>query len=197
MNVTVSTELMRDLLGLDIAALNERVEAAPIGASGLLLLPYFNGERTPPLPAARATIYGLNSTNMTAENLCRASMEGATLGLRYALDSLKRNGIVPSEIRLVGGGARSRAWRGMAAAVFGCPVVGTSTEEAGAFGAALQAIWCYDSREGSRRSLKEITDEYVRLDESTRVEPDPASVERYAELYAAHLKLNETMKAMY
>jgi sugar (pentulose or hexulose) kinase len=118
-------------------------------------------------------------------------MEGATLGLRYALDALKRSGVTPSEIRLVGGGAKSALWRRIAANVFGCPVVCPQTSEAGAFGAALQALWCYTGE-----SMAAIADEYVHLDESTRLDPDPDSVERYAELYRKHLKLNETMKGM-
>jgi hypothetical protein len=45
MNVTVSTELTRALLGLGIEDLNQKVAAAPAGSEGLTLLPYFNGER--------------------------------------------------------------------------------------------------------------------------------------------------------
>ncbi|MBT8347356.1 MAG: xylulokinase, partial [Desulfofustis sp.] len=50
MNVTVATELVRSLLGLEIGEMNRLAEAALPGAEGMLLVPYFNGERTPPLP---------------------------------------------------------------------------------------------------------------------------------------------------
>ncbi|MBI4475048.1 MAG: xylulokinase [Acidobacteria bacterium] len=192
MNVTVSTELTRELLGLDIHTLNDKAMTAPIGSGGVMLLPYFNGERTPALPTARATLYGLSSTNMSSENFCRASMEGPTLGLRYGLDVLKRNGIVAREIRLVGGGSKSEEWRRIVANVFGCPVVCPVTEEAGALGAALQAMWCY-----IKEPLENITTEFVTLDELTRIEPKAHSVKQYDELYQRYLKLNEAMKAIY
>ena len=63
-----------------------------------------------PLPNATASFLGLTSVNYTPENLCRAAMEGATLGLRYGLEVLMAQGIEPTEIRLVGGGAKSRLW---------------------------------------------------------------------------------------
>ena len=104
------------------------------------LLPYFNGERTPALPHAKAVLYGITGHNYTSENLCRAAMEGATLGLRYGLDVLCRQGIMPQEIRLVGGGAKSALWRQVVADTFDCTVVCPESSEAGAMGAALQAI---------------------------------------------------------
>ena len=118
MNVTVATELTRELFGQDVAAFDGEVAAAPVGAGGLRLLPYFNGERTPPLPRARATLSGISGTNFTRPNVCRAAMEGATFGLRYGLDLLKRQGVTPAEIRLVGGGSKSRIWRQIVADVF-------------------------------------------------------------------------------
>jgi len=54
MNVTVSTELTRDLLGLSLNDFNKIATGAPLGSEGILLLPYFNGERTPSLPNATA-----------------------------------------------------------------------------------------------------------------------------------------------
>jgi len=197
MNVTVSTELTRSLLNMDIHALNKNVEKAAAGAEGLLLLPYFNGERTPALPNARATLFGMSSTNYTPENLCRAAMEGATFGLRYGLDVLKRNGITPNEIRLVGGGAKSKIWRQMVADIFNCPVICPITQEAGALGAALQALWCFTHAQGEKASLKEIADEFVSLDAATVAEPNARNAAIYDEIYAKYLKLNEQVRPLY
>lgn len=193
MNVTVATELTRELFGLDIEALNKDVAQAPAGAGGLLLLPYFNGERTPPLPHGRATLFGMSSTNYTRANVCRAAMEGATFGLRYGLEVLARNGITPGEIRLVGGGAKSKAWRQMVADVFGCPVVCPVTQEAGALGAALQALWCYSHAQGEKLNLKAITDEFVSLDSSTSAVPQAQNVNAYNEIYARYLNLDQQL----
>ncbi len=197
MNVTVSTELTRSLLDMGINSLNKNVEKAEVGADGLLLLPYFNGERTPALPNARATLFGISSTNYTPENLCRSAMEGATFGLRYGLDVLKRNGIVPREIRLVGGGAKSEIWRQIVADIFNCAVICPITQEAGALGAALQALWCFSHAQGEQVSLKEITDEFVSLDPETTAEPNSQNANTYNEIYDKYLKLNQQLQLLY
>ncbi|MCP4631185.1 MAG: xylulokinase [bacterium] len=197
MNVTVSTELTRELLGRSLADLNQLAATAAPGAQGILLLPYFNGERTPALPNAKAVFFGLTSTNYNAANLARSSMEGATLGLRYGLDILKQQGLNPTEIRLVGGGAKSALWRQIVADIFHCPVVCPESSEAGAVGAALQAMWCFLScREGDVK-ISALTDRYITLDESTRTEPDESTAAKYTDIYQNYLKLNDVMKPLW
>lgn len=197
MNVTVSTELTRELLRLSVSDLNKTASTAELGAGGILLLPYFNGERTPALPTAKAVFFGLTSTNYNPRNLARASMEGATFGLRYGLDVLKQLGINPSEIRLVGGGAKSPLWRQMVADVFNCPVVCPKSSEAGAVGAALQAMWCYLRQKEGNVSIGKLTDQYIALDETTRTEPDASNASRYADIYQHYLRLNNTIKPLF
>jgi sugar (pentulose or hexulose) kinase len=197
MNVTVSTELTRGLLGQSLADLNQLASAARPGSEGILVLPYFNGERTPALPNAKAVIFGLTSTNYTPANLGRASMEGATLGLRYGLDVLRQQGIAPTDIRLVGGGAKSPLWRQTVADVFDCPVVCPQSAEAGTVGAALQAMWCYINQKEGDVSIGELTDRYIALDESTRAIPDTSIAAKYAEIYQQYLQLNDVMKPMF
>ncbi len=194
MNVTVSTELTRNLLGRSLADLNQLASSAPPGAEGILLLPYFNGERTPALPNATAGFFGLTSTNYNAANMARSSMEGATLGLRYGLEVLKQQGLTPTEVRLIGGGAKSPLWRQMVADVFNCPVVCPESSEAGAVGAALQAMWCYCRQKEGDVAISELTDRYIALDESTRALPDTSTAARYEEVYQNYLKLNDVMK---
>lgn len=197
MNVTVSTELTRQLLGIDIKEFNALAAKAPLGADGVLLLPYFNGERTPALPGGKAAFSGLTSANFGRENVCRAAMEGATLGLRYGLDVLRRLGVAPKEMRLVGGGAKSALWREIAANVFDCPVVCPVQTEAGALGAALQAMWSHARSKGGDASLTELCERRVRLDEKSRVEPDPKKAARYEEVYRNYLEVNGAMKPLF
>jgi len=196
MNVTVSTELIRDLLGLDLEGLNQKASAAPPGAQGVILLPYFNGERTPALPEARASFHGLTSMNTTPQNVCRAAMEGATLGLRYGLDVLRQQGIKPSEIRLVGGGAKSVLWRQMVADLFKCPVICPASTEAGALGAAVQSMWCHLSNQGGEVSLKDLTDQHIAMDATTRTLPDTTTSGLYDEVYGRYLELNKAMLSL-
>ena len=193
MNVTVSTELTRTLLGLNIEDMNQKAASAPLGSAGLTLLPYFNGERTPALPNAKAVLYGITGVNYNSENLCRAAMEGATLGLRYGLDVLRQRDIETNEIRLVGGGAKSTLWRQMVANIFDCNVVCPKYSEAGAMGAALQAMWCYLNIKEGDTSFEGITQEFVSMDESTRTDPQKNSTDQYREIYQKYLELNEIM----
>ncbi len=196
MNVTVATELMRALLGLDLETMNQMAAAAPPGAEGLILLPYFNGERTPSLPEATAHLGGMTTLNMNPQNFCRAAMEGATFGLRYGLEVLRRNGIEPREIRLTGGGAKSLLWRQLVADSFNCEVVCVQQQEAGAVGAALQALWCAEQAAGMQTSLEEITSRFVSLDERTRCAPDRDSVARYDDLYATYLSYDHALRVL-
>ncbi len=196
MNVTVATELFRRLLKFDLKQFNEQVAQAPPGAGGLLLLPYFNGERTPALPEATACLNGMTSLNFTSVNLCRAAMEGATLGLRYGLDVMLRNGIRPTDIRLVGGGAQSPVWRQLVADLFNLPVVSPVSTEAAALGAALQALWCYGNQHEGETSLTDLCNNFVQLDESTRTQPDEEASSFYADLYQRYLTLDDTMRRL-
>ena len=197
MNVTVATELARNLFDLSIDEMNRLAMQVEPGAAGLILLPYFNGERTPALPTATATLAGLTGLNMRTDAICRASMEGATFSLRYGLDLIRRNGINPQEFRLTGGGAKSKLWRQIAADVFNGEVVCLAHEEAGATGAALQALWCDMNYFGRTISIEEVTRRYVKLDPKRRHLPTSPAVERYDEIYQKYLALNDALGSTY
>jgi xylulokinase len=182
MNVTVATEMVRRLFGLDHAALSEAAASVEAGAEGLLLIPFFEGERTPNVPDGTGVWIGVRPRTSTAAHMARAAMEGATLGLNYGLNRLRNLGLAPREIRLTGGGSRSAVWRQIAADVFDCPVVCPAGEEGAAYGAALHALWVWGHATGGGRPIAEITREFVALDEPTRAVPDPAATARYRDL---------------
>lgn len=183
MNVTSATTRVRELFGLDVAAFGERVAAAPVGADGVMVLPFFNGERVPALPHATASFLGLTSLNTTAANLCRAVVEGATFGMRYGLERLGPLATEASQVRLVGGGARSAVWRQIVVDVLGVEVVCPTLTEAAALGAAIQAAWCESAARGAGESLAALCERLVSLDAQTRTRPQPDARARYDELY--------------
>jgi xylulokinase len=199
MNVTVATELIRSLFGYSHEELSSVVKSTSPGSGGLLLLPYFNGERTPDLPKGTGVYYGLTEETFKAGYLARATMEGVTMGLNYGLNRLKALGVEPVELRLTGGGARNKSWRKIAADVFNCEVVTLTEEEGAAYGAALQAMWCYRRELGEDVSIRAITDEFVKVDESSRIEPEQRNVKIYQKQQALqdHLSmdLRESFKA--
>ena len=182
MNVTVATEMVRRMFGLDHAALSEAAASVETGSEGLLLIPFFEGERTPNVPDGTGVWIGVRPRTSTAAHMARAAMEGATLGLNYGLNRLRALGLAPREIRLTGGGSRSAVWRQIAADIFDCPVVCPASEEGAAYGAALHALWVGGHATGAGRPIGEITREFVALDESTRAAPDFAATARYREL---------------
>lgn len=179
MNVTVVTEQIRKLFGWSIEEFNDAAASAPAGAEGLLFLPYLNGERTPNLPLGTGVLHGMTMANMTGPNMARAAMEGATLGLAYGMERFGELGLPAREIRLTGGGSKSKLWRQMAADIFGVQTVCLETAEGAALGSAIQAAWTDRKSE----SLPEISSRLIKLDESTRVAPD----ENHREVYAASL----------
>ena len=112
-------------------------EGTPIGAEGLLFLPYLTGERTPHAdPQARGAFVGLGLRH-TKWHMARAIMEGVCYGLRDSLEILRQMYLPIIEVRATGGGARSGFWRQMESDVFGSPLVKMAIDEGAAFGAAL------------------------------------------------------------
>jgi xylulokinase len=194
MNVTVATELIRSLFGYSHDDLSKAVESTLPGSGGLVLLPYFNGERTPDIPKGTGVYYGLTEETFKSGYMARAAMEGVTMGLNYGLNRLKALGVELVELRLTGGGARNKSWRRIAADVFNCEVVTLMEEEGAAYGAALQAMWCYQRGLGGGVSIRAITDEFVRVDELSRIEPDQRNVEVYQKLQAVQDRLSVDLR---
>lgn len=189
MNLTNANGAIRELLQLDLDQFNALVAQAPIGAEGVSMLPFLNGERVPALPQASASLHGLTSDNLTRANLCRAVLEGVTFGLRYGLDLLRDSGIRSERIRLIGGGAKNTLWRQLIADVMATPVVCTRHSEAAALGAAVQAAWCHARLLDSQASLEEICQRCVSLEEATAVEPQSRPVAEYEQAYRRYREL--------
>jgi len=171
MNVTLVTEKFRQLFGWTHKMFESAVAAAPPGAGGLDLTPYFVGERTPNLPLATGSLQGLTLQTLARPYLARAAVEGVSRGLNYGLGRLSQLGLKPREIRLTGGGARSAVWRQILADIFGIPVVKIAEDECAALGAALQAAWCVGRRSNTRAAIADYAKDVVMLDEPTRCVP--------------------------
>ncbi|MFZ4893800.1 xylulokinase [Plantibacter sp. Mn2098] len=137
------------LLNVDHAEFSRLALAAEPGAGGVTLVPYFEGERTPNLPDATGSIFGLTLRSTTRENLARAAVEGMLCGLADGLDALVADGTAANRILLIGGGARSDAARTIAAEVFDQPIEVPSAGEYVADGAAAQAAWALTGRRPS------------------------------------------------
>jgi xylulokinase len=137
------------VLGVTLDELSSLALSAPPGAGGAVLVPYLEGERTPNLPDATGSLYGLTLDSMTPAHVARAAVEGLLCGLADAIDALVGQGAAVERVLLVGGGAASEAVRRIAPAVFGHPVSVPSPGEYVARGAARQAAWVLAGDAGS------------------------------------------------
>jgi len=120
----------------------ERLAAsASAGSSGLLFLPYLQGERTPVWdPEARGVLLGL-SLNTSLANGARAILEGAALGLREVVETLESSYNIRGKAKIIaaGGCTRNKLWMKIKASALGRPIRVLKFQESSALGAAIMA----------------------------------------------------------
>ena len=141
LNATKVTDTVAGWLGLGQERFSAAALAAPVGANGVTLVPYFDGERTPNLPDSTGTFEGLRNTTSPAD-LSRAAHEGVVRGLLHGIDALRAAGAsVDGRLHLIGGGAKSPAYRQVVADLHAAPIRVPDTDETVATGACVQAAW--------------------------------------------------------
>ena len=136
-NASRVLSVVGSLLGVDHDEFARLAQAGEVAASGLTLLPYLDGERTPNRPLATGVLAGLTSA-VTRENLARAAVESLLCSLADAVDAL---GVSPTRVLMIGGGSRNPAVQQLAPGVFGQSVHVLEPGEYVALGAARQAAW--------------------------------------------------------
>ncbi len=127
------------LLGVDVDTFSDLALEAPPGAGGLFLEPYLEGERTPNLPDATASLTGITVSAGTRENFARACIEGMLRNLVDASGHLEDAGHLMERVVLIGGAAASPAVRQVASDLFRVPVEVAEPAEYVALGASKQA----------------------------------------------------------
>ena len=135
LNATKATDTVARLLGVGAAELDQLALRAEPGAGGLTLVPHLDGERTPNRPHATGSLVGLRS-DAGREQLARAAFEGVVCNLLAGADRLPDG---DGQVVLVGGGARSDAYRKIVADLTGRSVLVPEADELVAVGAAVQA----------------------------------------------------------
>jgi xylulokinase len=134
------TSWLRHLVGSpDFAVLVGEAATSPPGARGLLVLPYFAGERTPVAdPDARGVIAGLTLEH-TRGDLYRAVLEATALGVRHNVTAIRDGGGVIDRIVAVGGGVQSDLWLQIVSDVTGLTQLVPRITTGASFGAAFLA----------------------------------------------------------
>ena len=177
---------------LDIyTILADKASKAPVGSSGLVILPYFAGERSPIWdPSARGVIYGLTLSH-TKNHLIRAIMESVAYSLRNVKELIGGLGGKVTEVRSVGGQSRSPLWNQIKADVLGVPVVSLRQESTESLGAAMIAgcgIKVF-------KSFIDASNRIVRVKQ--RFEPNQPNLGQYSSSYAIYKKLYPTLRELY
>jgi xylulokinase len=138
LNATRVTDVVAGWLGTDFEELGRLADAPPV-VDDPVLVPYLAGERTPNLPEATGSLFGISLSTDRA-TLARSAHTGVVCGLLQGIDALRRAGcVVDGTLSLVGGGAMSPAYRSIVADLWGAPIRVPEVDESVAAGACVQA----------------------------------------------------------
>lgn len=150
-------------------------DGSPPGARGLVVLPYFSGERTPIHdPKARGMIFGLDLTH-TRGDIYRAVFEGIAFGTKHVFETYREAGQVPSALYAVGGGTNNKVWAQATSDVSGLTQIVREKTLGASYGDAfLAALGVGDVAR---------TDIATWNTTALEIAPDPANAETYARQY--------------
>ncbi|MGD9091814.1 MAG: FGGY-family carbohydrate kinase [Anaerolineales bacterium] len=164
---------------------------SPRCARGLLLLPYFSGERTPINdPQARGLIMGLTLSHTRAD-LYRAILEGVGFGIRHNIDAMREEGVPPARILAVGGGTENPLWLQIVSDIAGIEQYVPNQNYGASYGDAFLAGVGVGLFEGTNQ----VTD-WIRY--RTVLRPDPIAQEQYEPYYEIYRDLyQQTAESMH
>ena len=175
---------------MDYTDLDKAAEAIPAGSDGLILLPYFLGEKTPIQdPLARGTLVGLTLTH-TSAHVYRAVLEGISYGFYHHLVVLAEHGMTPTKARCANGGARSALWKQVTADVLGIQLEQVADHP----GSSLGAAFCAGMGVGAFKRWDEV-ERFIKI--STITQPDPENHIRYQKLFVLYREIYESLKDKY
>ncbi len=173
------TSWLKDLFGdPGYPSLLAEADTSGAGANGLLMLPYFAGERTPIMdPNARGTIVGLTLSH-TRGDLYRAALEATSLAVRHNVETMRAAGATIRRVVAVGGGTQGQLWTQIVSDVTGLSQVVPTVTVGASYGAAFLAASLFEkpSIEGWNPSMKVVN-------------PDSAHREYYDRLYSLYREL--------
>lgn len=176
------TAWLKDLTDADYPQLLVEAAESGVGARGLLMLPYFAGERTPIQdPDARGVIAGLTLRHGRGD-LYRAALEATALGVRHNVETMRAAGADIRRIVAVGGGTQGRLWLQIVSDVTGLVQEVPATTIGASYGAAFLAASAV-APEGSTPRIEDWNPV------AERIEPDAATRAAYDALFDRYLRL--------
>ena len=168
-------------------ALTKLAANVPAGAGGLVVLPYFSGERTPINDSeAKGIIFGLQFHH-TRDQIYRAGLEGVACSVAQHIDILEEHGLKINNLMCTGGGTRNPVWLQIIADMTGHEVKTPEVTLGASYGDALMAgigVGCFQGFPDLSR--------YIRVGNVYR--PDPEKAGLYAKIKDIYGKLYEANK---
>jgi xylulokinase len=163
--------------------LGEQAATIPPGSEGIVVLPYFSGERTPIFDArARGMILGLTMSH-SRHHVYRGLLEGVAYGVRHHLECMAESGVVPSRLTAIGGGSQSALWMQIVSDVTGQTLECVDLP----VGPALADAFLAGYGIGLFSDFGPLADQWVRIGRTVR--PDPRSTAVYDQYYAVYRRL--------
>jgi len=172
------------------ADLDDAAKTVPAGSDGLILLPYFLGEKTPIQdPLARGTLVGLTLTHGRA-HVYRAVLEGISYGFYHHMQVFAEHGLTPTRARCANGGARSALWKQVTADVLGISLEQVADHP----GSSLGAAFCAGIGIGAFSRWDEI-ERFIRI--ATVTEPSFENHLRYMKMFDLYREIYESLRGLF
>ena len=184
--------LLEDILGTsDHAVEQAAIREETLGENHTYFLPYLMGERSPINDTnARGTFIGM-TMDTTRADLVQAVLEGVAFAIRDSVEVARSLGVVISNSKICGGGAKSPLWKRIMANVLNvtleCPV---SEQGPGMGGAMLAMVAC-----GAYGSVQEVCDRFVQV--ASTVDPEPELVAKYEMRYQQFKKIYPACRELF
>jgi len=177
------TTWLAELTSVEIDTLVREAAEVGAGSDGLVLLPYFAGERTPLFdPHARGCWLGLTLGHGRGQ-LYRSTLEGVSYGVRHNFEAMTEAGATPRRLVAVGGGTRGNLWTQILSDVTGMAQDLPTITIGASYGDARMAA---DACEVDTSDWNPV---------ESRVEPDPATSAVYEELYGVYRRTYPALRA--
>ena len=160
------------------------------GNNGKILVPWYEGERTPDIPNATPIYFGFSLDDFNQRTLARSIIEGHLLNLYNGFQSLP---VVPEKIYLTGGLSQSPAWCQTIADIFSAkttPIIG----EGAALGAAIHACWVWKNENGKNTKIEDLCDGFVKVNNSLSKTPRKEYVPVYDRLKKLYKSLSSRIQ---
>jgi len=169
--------------------LNEQIEQVPVGAKGLIMMPYFASATSPRWnPDARGGLIGLTFAHDRA-CIARACMEGITMEQKDIVTNMIENGIEIKSIRMIGGATKSAVWNQIQADMYRRPCETLQVADAAVLGAAIMAGVAI----GIFRDIPEAVENMVKTDK--QYDPIEANAAIYDQGYEIYCALYEGLQS--